>query len=143
MKKVLLLLSLLFMTLCYAQEINQVPQISVTGEGKVKVIPDQATITATVQTKGNNAKEVKKENDQHIEAVLKIIKKMNVAAADYKTQRVLLNPIFDYEKKKTTYNAIQTVEILLRDLSQYDALMEGWLMKESTKLIMWFFSLQN
>ena len=125
MKKVLLLLSLLFMTLCYAQEINQVPQISVTGEGKVKVIPDQATITATVQTKGNNAKEVKKENDQHIEAVLKIIKKMNVAAADYKTQRVLLNPIFDYEKKKTTYNAIQTVEILLRDLSQYDALMEG------------------
>jgi hypothetical protein len=26
----------------------------------------------------------KKENDQHIEAVLKIIKKMNVAAADYK-----------------------------------------------------------
>lgn len=99
MKKVLLLLSLLFMTLCYAQEINQVPQISVTGEGKVKVIPDQATITATVQTKGNNAKEVKKENDQHIEAVLKIIKKMNVAAADYKTQRVLLNPIFDYEKE--------------------------------------------
>jgi uncharacterized protein YggE len=29
----------------------------------------------------------------------------------------------------------------LRDLSQYDALMEG-LMKESTKLIMWFFSLK-
>jgi uncharacterized protein YggE len=61
------------MTLSYAQEIKQVSQISVTG-GKVKVIPDQATITATVQTKGNNAKEVKKENDQHIEAVLKIIK---------------------------------------------------------------------
>jgi uncharacterized protein YggE len=48
-----------------------------------------------------------------------------LAPADYRTQRVSLNPIFDYEKKKTTYNAIQTVEILLRDLSQYDALMEG------------------
>jgi hypothetical protein len=35
----------------------------------------------------------KKENDQHIEGT-KIIK-MNVAAADYKTQRVSLNPIFD------------------------------------------------
>ncbi|PKH67964.1 hypothetical protein CXF59_05680 [Flavobacterium sp. ALD4] len=125
MKKALLLLTLLFMTLSYAQEIKQVPQISVAGEGKVKVVPDQATIIATVQTKGNNAKYIKKENDQQMEAVLKIIKKMNLAPADYRTQRVSLNPIFDYEKKKTTYNAIQTVEILLRDLSQYDALMEG------------------
>jgi uncharacterized protein YggE len=60
-----------------------------------------------------------------MEAVLKIIKKMNLAPADYRTQRVSLNPVFDYEKKKTTYNATQTVEILLRDLSQYDELMEG------------------
>jgi uncharacterized protein YggE len=125
MKKALLLLTLLFMTLSYAQEIKQVPQISVVGEGKVKVVPDQATITATVQTKGNNAKDVKKENDEQMEAVLKIIKKMNLVPADYRTQRVSLNPIFDYEKKKTSYNATQTVEILLRDLSQYDALMEG------------------
>jgi uncharacterized protein YggE len=125
MKKALLLLTLLFMTLSYAQEIKQVPQISVVGEGKVKVVPDQATITATVQTKGNSAKDVKKENDEQMEAVLKIIKKMNLVPADYRTQRVSLNPIFDYEKKKTSYNATQTVEILLRDLSQYDALMEG------------------
>jgi uncharacterized protein YggE len=67
---------------------------------------------------------------------------MNVAAADYKTQRVSLNPIFDYEKK-TTYNAIQTVEILLRDLSQYDALMEGLVNEGVNKIDNVFFSLQN
>jgi uncharacterized protein YggE len=125
MKKALVILSIIFMTMSYAQEIKQVPQISVAGEGKVKVVPDQATISATVETKGNNAKDVKKQNDEQMEAVLKIIKKMNLAPADYRTQRVSLNPIFDYEKKKTSYNATQTVEILLRDLSQYDALMEG------------------
>jgi uncharacterized protein YggE len=43
-------------------------------EGKIKVIPDQATITATVETHGNNAKEVKKQNDQQIASVLKLIK---------------------------------------------------------------------
>jgi hypothetical protein len=58
MKKVLLLLSVLFMTLSYAQEIKQVSQISVTGREK-EVIPDQATITASTN-KGNNAKEVKR-----------------------------------------------------------------------------------
>ena len=125
MKKAVLLLSVLFMTLSYAQEIKQVPQISVNGEGKVKVVPDQATILVTVETKGNNAKDVKKQNDVQMEAVLKFIKKMNLAPADYKTQRVSLNSPYDYEKKKQNYVAVQTIEILLRDLLKYDELMEG------------------
>ena len=125
MKKVILVLSLIFMQISYGQEVKQVPQINGSGEGKVKVIPDQATIAVTVETKGNNAKDVKKQNDEKIEAVLKFIKKMNLAPADYKTQRVSLNPQYDYEKKKHSYNATQTIEILLRDLSKYDELMEG------------------
>ena len=109
----------------YGQEVKQVPQINVSGEGKIKVIPDEATIAVTVETKGNIAKDVKKQNDEKIEAVLKFIKKMNLAPADYKTQRVALNPQYDYEKKKHNYNATQTIEILLRDLSKYDELMDG------------------
>ena len=125
MKKALLILSVLFISMSYGQEVKQIPQINVNGEGKVKVIPDQATIAVTVETKGNNAKDVKKENDVKIDAVLKFIKKMNLSPADYKTQRVSLNPQYDYEKKKHSYNATQTIEILLRDLSKYDELMEG------------------
>jgi uncharacterized protein YggE len=125
MKKALLILAILFLTLSYGQEIKQIPQINVNGEGKVKVVPDQATILATIETKGNNAKDVKKENDQKMEAVLRFIKKMNLDPADYKTQRVSLNPQYDYEKKKHSYNATQTVEILLKDLSKYDELMDG------------------
>lgn len=125
MKKAILILSVLFISMSYGQEVKQIPQINVNGEGKVKVIPDQATIAVTVETKGNNAKDVKKENDVKIDAVLKFIKKMNLAPADYKTQRVSLNPQYDYEKKKHSYNATQTIEILLRDLSKYDELMEG------------------
>ena len=125
MKKVILVLSLIFMQISYGQEVKQIPQINVNGEGKVKVVPDQATIAATVETKGNNAKEVKKQNDEKIDAILKFIKKMNLAPADFKTQRVSLNPQYDYEKKKHSYNATQTIEILLRVLSNYDDLMEG------------------
>lgn len=125
MKKAIIILALAFMATSYSQEIKQVPQISVSGEAKVKVVPDQVTITATVETKGNNAKEVKKQNDQQIEAVLKLIKKSNIGSTDYRTQRVALNPQYDYEKKKTSYNATQTIEIVVRDLSKYDELMEG------------------
>ncbi len=125
MKKVLLIFTILFMMTSYAQEVKQIPQINTNGEGKVKVVPDQAAIAVTVETKGNNAKDVKKQNDQKIEAVLKFIKKMNLAPEDFKTKRVSLNPQYDYEKKKHSYNATQTIEILLKDLSKYDELMEG------------------
>lgn len=116
---------MLFVTVSYAQETKQIPQINVSGEGKIKVVPDQAMLTVTVETKGNNAKEVKKINDEQMESVLKLLKKMNLPATDYKTQRVSLNPQYDYEKKKNTYNAQQTIEILLKDLSKYDELMGG------------------
>ena len=125
MKKLVLFLTIMFMTMSYGQEIKQVPLINVNGEGKVKVAPDQVCISATVETKGNNAKDVKKQNDEKMDAVLKFIKKMNVPTADFKTKQVALNPQYDYEKKKTSYNATQTVEIVLKDLSKYDELMEG------------------
>lgn len=125
MKKLVLFLTITFMTMSYGQETKQIPQINVNGEGKVKIAPDQVSISATVETKGNNAKDVKKQNDEKIDAVLKFIKKMNIPTADFRTKQVALNPQYDYEKKKTNYNAVQTVEILLKDLSKYDELMEG------------------
>lgn len=125
MKKLVLFLTIMFMTMSYGQETKQIPQINVNGEGKVKVAPDQVSISATVETKGNNAKDVKKQTDEKIDAVLKFIKKMNIPTADFKTKQVALNPQYDYEKKKTSYNATQTIEILVKDLSKYDELMEG------------------
>ena len=125
MKKTLLLLAVLVTTLGSAQEMRQIPQISVTGEGKVKAVPDQATISVSVETKGNNATEVKKQNDKAVERVIQFIKKSNLPKEDVQTQRVALNPVYDWEKKKYNYNAIQTIEIFLRDLDKYDVLMEG------------------
>jgi uncharacterized protein YggE len=125
MKKIILSAICMFTLLAYSQEIKPIPQINVSGEGKIKTTPDQVTILATVETKGSDAKEVKKQNDQQMETVLKLIKSMDLPPADYKTKRVSLNPQYDYEKKKHSYNATQTIEILLRDLSKYDELMEG------------------
>lgn len=125
MKKALLILGVLFMTMSNAQEQKQVPMITVSGEGKVKVAPDQASISISIETKGTKAEDVKRENDKKMDAILKFIKKSNIPAEDFQTQRVSLNPNYDYEKKKSNYVATQTVQILLKDLSKYDVLMEG------------------
>ncbi|MBF2707708.1 SIMPL domain-containing protein [Flavobacterium soyangense] len=125
MKKALLIFALFFMAMSYAQEQKLVPMISVSGEGKVKIAPDQASISISIETKGTKADDVKKENDKKMDAILKFIKKSNIAKEDFQTQRVSLNSNYDYEKKKHNYIATQSVQILLKDLSKYDELMEG------------------
>ena len=125
MKKIVLILAVLFMTMSHSQEQKQVPMINVSGEGKVKVAPDQALISVSIETKGTKADDVKRENDKKMDAILKFIRNSNIAKEDYQTQRVSLHPNYDYEKKKYSYIATQTVQILLKELSKYDVLMEG------------------
>ena len=122
MNKIFLVLTLIT-TMVQAQELKQVPSISVSGEGKIKVIPDEAIITLGVQNNGKDAAEVKKQNDETVDAVLKVIKNHGIAKADYQTERVSLYKNYDYNTKKYSFQASQTISIHLKDLKKYDALM--------------------
>ncbi len=125
MKNTFFILMAVIMSSVNAQQIKQESIISVSGEGKVTVVPDYVNIVIAVETKGNTAVDVKKQNDEKVDAVIKYIKKMNIAKEDYQTQRVSLNPQYDYEKKKNYFNATQSIKITLRDLNKYDQMMEG------------------
>jgi hypothetical protein len=125
MKKAILILGILFITMSYSQEQKQVSMINVSGEGKIKVTPDQASISVSIESKGTKASDVKEENDKKMNAILKFIKKATLAKEDFQTQRVSLQPNYDYEKKKHNYIATQSLQIVLKDLSKYDELMEG------------------
>ena len=104
--------SLLFFSIAFlssAQETrNPVPQISVSGEGKIKVIPDQVDIVVGFQNSGKDAKEVKGLNDEILDKVLKYLKKAGIPTSDYTTSSVSLHKAYDYEKKKATFQANQT-----------------------------------
>ena len=123
MKKTILLLVLFVFASSLAQESKSPALVTVMGEGKLKIIPDQVTIQIAIESKGTDTKTVKEQNDAKTATVLKSIKKMGLAPADVQTQRVNLNPAYDYETKKTFIHANQTIRLLLRDLSKYDALM--------------------
>ena len=122
MKKLFLVLTLIT-TMVQAQEVKQIPQISVSGEGKIKVTPDEAIITVAVENTGKDATEVKKINDETIDKVLKLIKQKGIPTSDYQTQRVNLYKNYDYNTKKYSYVANQTISIHLKDLSKYDKLL--------------------
>jgi uncharacterized protein YggE len=126
MKKVILIIALCFVSFINAQEQkNGVPQISVNGEGKVTVTPDQAVVKVGFQNSGKDAKEVKSLNDEVVDRVVKFLKKSAIASTDYKTNNVSLYKSYDYEKKKSNFQANQTLSITLKDLSKYDEIMTG------------------
>jgi uncharacterized protein YggE len=126
MKKTAVLVALFLAIAVQAQDQKpQVPQISVTGEGKVKITPDQAMITVGFQNSGKDAKEVKTLNDEVVDKVIKFLKSSGIPATDYKTNNVSLNKNYDYEKKKYNFQANQTLSITLKDLKKYDTIMMG------------------
>ena len=122
MRKLVFVLTLFVVTV-QAQEFKQVPQISVSGEGKIAVTPDEAIISVAVENTGKEAAEVKKKNDEIIDKVLKLIKKSGIPAADYQTQQVNLYKNYDYNSKKYSFVANQILSIHLKDLSKYNQLM--------------------
>ncbi|MEE1900039.1 SIMPL domain-containing protein [Flavobacterium rakeshii] len=124
MKKFAIVLVMMIAGAANAQQ-APVPQVTVQGEGIIKVTPDMATITIGVNNEGNDAKEVKKENDKATDAVIKYLKKAGIDAKDYQTERVYLNRNYDYDKKKYYYKASQTISVKLKDLSKYDDLITG------------------
>jgi uncharacterized protein YggE len=125
MRKTFFIAIVLLGTLVQAQETKPIPQISVAGEGKVSVVPDQVFISVTVETKGAVSNEVKKLNDNSIEKVIQFINKFKLPKEDVQTKQVVLNPQYNYEQKKQQYYASQTIDIELKNIKQYDDLMEG------------------
>lgn len=128
MKKTLTFILILVVTLVSAQEKLQ-SIVSVTGEGTVKIIPDQVTIRMSVENTGDDPVALKTLNDKAVNEVLGFIRQNGVESKDVQTQHVTLNKRYDYNTKTYSYQATQSITILLRDLKKYDGLISGLMTK--------------
>lgn len=107
-----------------AQEKIQ-PMVTVMGEGIVKVVPDQVTINVSVETQGENALGVKNLNDTSVDAVLQFLKKSGISSKDVQSQFVQLYKNYDYNTKTYSYNASQSITILIIDIAKYEKIISG------------------
>ena len=116
MKKVFIAVIMVLGMHAFAQQQMQ-PVVSVQGEGKVTVVPDEVTVRVRVETTGKEAAKVKDENDKSVDAVLKFIRKMDIAQNNVKTEYVNLNKNYDYQTKIYNYQANQSISIKIEDLA--------------------------
>ena len=124
MKTINTLLILLISTVMIAQN-NPQPTVDVTGEGIVRVVPDEVTVKVRVENTGKNAKELKSQNDRIVNDVLSTIKGFGIDDKDVQTDYVRLSKNYEYNTKTYNFVANQSISIKVRDLKKYEVLMNG------------------
>jgi hypothetical protein len=123
MKNLSIILIFLISTIMTAQN-NEQPTVDVTGEGVVRAVPDEVTISVRVENTGNEAKALKMLNDNIVNDVLQTIKRMEIKDKYVQTEYVKLSKNYDYNTKTYNYSANQTISIYLKDLQKYGSLMD-------------------
>ncbi len=105
-------------TTLLAQNPSEANTVNVTGEGIVKVVPDEVTVSVRVENTGENTKVLKEQNDVAINEVLKFLKKMGIADKDIMTEYINVNKNYDYNTKTYSFSANQSLSVKLRDLEK-------------------------
>ncbi|WP_300440042.1 SIMPL domain-containing protein [Christiangramia sp.] len=127
MKKLFFVLALITTIPMFAQQNLERSMVNVTGEGVVKVEPDEVLIKSRIEHEGSSAAEVKKQNDEVVNKIIKYLKSQNIDEKDIKTEYINLNKRYDYNDKSYTYVANQAISIKLQDLTDYEKIMKGLL----------------
>jgi|SRR5690554_5543276 uncharacterized protein YggE len=125
MKQLILLFTLITLPSMAQEKLHSV--VSVSGEGIVKVIPDQVTLNLTIENTGENLLQVKSINDSSVDAVIKQLKNSGIAEKDIQTRRVDMGKSYDYNTKQYQYRATQSITVLLRQLDKYESLVSSLL----------------
>ena len=95
--------------------------ISVSGTGKVKAVPDVATVSLGVVAQGKDAKEAQNLASDRINKITSFVKGLGVAKEDITTSSANLNPRYDYQNGRNDivgYDSNQTITVKVRGVDK-------------------------
>jgi len=103
-----------------AEETEAIGTLSVAGQGRLSVKPDEAVVELGVVTNGKTAKEAQEANNRLMDQVLAALKTV-VAEKDLQTSGLRLDPQYDYSEKQpepriTGYRAENRLQVTVRDV---------------------------
>ena len=99
--------------------------ITVTGEAEVKIEPDRIFLTIEAESSNRELVKAKEQTDEIVRGALAMLKKNGVDPKDVQTGRVSISPRYEYvdnRQKFAGYTATNGLNIMLKDLSRFDAL---------------------
>jgi uncharacterized protein YggE len=105
-------------------------QLTVTGSARVEAVPDLATVTAGVETRGGTAAEALGANSAAMEGVLTALDAAKVARADVQTSELSVNPVLDNPQdggapQVTGYQASNMVTVKVREVATLGTIIDA------------------
>ena len=117
----LLLLPLLFA----CQSAEKQKTIRVSGEGKVRAVPDQVILTLEIAFTRPRMADAVRETQQTVDSVVAILQAFGRQQTDIKTSSISANKAYDYVGNRQVFQgfkAEQTVDFVLNDIGRFTAL---------------------
>jgi hypothetical protein len=99
--------------------------ITVTGTGKVEVVPDVAEFMLGVQSQGGTARGALAANSERMRRVLAAIYAAGVAKDDVRTQDVSVSQSYSDDGKVDGYSARNSVSVTIRNLARAGAVLDA------------------
>ena len=116
-------ISLLFLFACTNN--NHQKKIRVSGEGKIRVMPDLVILTLDVSFTKPRMVDAVKETQETVDTVLNILEQFGRKDVDIKTSNISANKDYDYSGTKERFigfKAQQSIDFVLNNLHQFTEL---------------------
>lgn len=107
---------------------NKSEAFTVTGEGKVSVKPDIATVNVGVTAQGTTVEAVQNNLNKNINAVTLAVKQTGIDEKDIKTSNYNLSPTYDYSssvQRITGYQASSNLTIKVRKIDTANSVVDA------------------
>ena len=107
------------------------PLITTSGYGEVKVEPDEAEVSISVQLRDTNVQQLRTKIDNSTSNIIAYLKDQGIAERDIKTTYMTVYPFYSQSETNTGstspdyYNGQKSMTFLLKNLSDYDRIMSG------------------
>lgn len=113
------------------------PHIRVTGVGVVETVPDMATFRVGISEHGYDIEGLKGTIDQHTRELMALVSKLDIPREDVTSAQIFIHPQYDWDdslRNFAGYLVGREVEIILRDLDRFSALVDGIIQAGATEL---------
>jgi len=140
MKTLLISIPVFFLTLfAYTKLVGPIPfsvsqttttktdLFTVSGTGKVSVVPDIARVTVGIQENGPTVKAAQDNMNTAINKVSDSINNLGIEKKDIRTTNYSINPQYDYtngKQKITGYSASSNLEVIVRQLDKTNSVID-------------------
>lgn len=107
---------------------TKVDTFAVSGEGKVSVKPDLATVSVGIVSSAQTVKLAQQQINSTINKISSVIKSLGIDQKDIQTRNYSIYPSYDYKEgnqKITGYNASTSLYIKVRDLDLLNQVIDS------------------